>query len=281
MKSVIGILILFYNKFDQTIECIESFLPSGQNIYILNNGSDKNQWKKLHENFKLQETVVFLDAGANLGVSGGRNYLIKYTKEPWIFSVDNDIQVRPANNWFKIFKNFVSNTPTAKIISPALFNVHENSWSQQLILNKSANTISVEAGNIKKSNIFPGGASIVHRSVFDMYGLYDEEMFVGFEDYEFGLRAIVSGKGELKVYHCEGIELVHDHRFQKKSNDKEAVRQRYNEEKLKASYDRMVSKYDIVFDHDWKWWTQKQVADMTQSKKVSQLKSAIKKILRK
>jgi len=281
LKPGVAILVLFYNKLDQTIECIESFLPSGQNIYVLNNGSDKLQWKKLQVNFKQQETIIFLDAGSNLGVSGGRNYLIKYTKEAWIFSIDNDIRVQPENNWLEIFEKFIINTPAAKIICPALFNVHENLWSQQLFLSNSANQISVETGNLTESNIFPGGGSIVHRSVFNTYGLYDEEMFVGFEDYEFGLRAMVSGKGELKVYHCAQIELVHDHRFQKSNNDKEAVRQRYNEQKLKASYDRMVSKYDIVFEHDWKWWTQKQVADMTQNKRVSQLKTALKKILGK
>ena len=40
-KTDIAIQILFHEKVEQTIECIKSFIPSGKNIYILNNGSSK------------------------------------------------------------------------------------------------------------------------------------------------------------------------------------------------------------------------------------------------
>ena len=281
MKAVIAVQILFYNKLNQTIECINSFLPSNQKIYVLNNGSDANQWKKLQANFKDQETVSFMDSGANLGVSGGRNFLIKSTKEPWIFSVDNDIQVQPAASWLQKFESFIESHVGAKIICPVLFNIHDKTWSQQLAIKKDEKIISVETGDFYASNCFPGGASIVHRSIFDEYGLFDERMFVGFEDYEYALRAMFSCKDDLEAFHCKDIELIHNHRFQKSSEDKEAVRQRYNEKKLKESYDSMVMKYDIVFEHDWKWWSQKQVSDMTQSKRVNQLKIFVKRILGK
>jgi hypothetical protein len=88
-------------------------------------------------------------------------------------------------------------------------------------------------------------------------------MFVGFEDYEYALRALLSDKGSFEVHHIETIKLIHDHQYQKKASDKKAVKQRYNEEKLTASYNRLIEKYGIAFDHDWQWWTRKQVADMT------------------
>ena len=281
MINAIGIHILFYNKLDQTIECIHSFLPSGQNIYILNNGSDNAQWKNLQFHFKEQKAISFLDAGKNLGVSGGRNFLIKSTKEPWIFCVDNDITIEPADSWLQEFKTFIVGKPEVKIVCPSLYNVHDKTWSQQLSIKKNDNVISVETGEFSSSNCFPGGASIVHRSIFEEFGIYDEEMFVGFEDYEYALRAIISGKKSLEAYYCPAIKLIHDHRFQKSSCDKEAVRQRYNEEKLKSSYDRLVHKYNIVFDHDWKWWSRKQVSDMTQSKRLKKVKSSIKRMLGK
>lgn len=281
MNTLIAIQILFYNKLEQTKECISSFLPSAQNIYVINNGSDRAQWKNLQSHFNREKSVLFLDAGKNLGVSGGRNFLIKATKEPWIFSVDNDITINPSDSWLQEFEHFINYKENVKIICPSLYNVHDKTWSQHLSINKTDNKVSVETGEFDPSNCFPGGASIVHRSIFDTYGLYDEEMFVGFEDYEYALRAMTTDNKSLEAFHCNNITLIHDHRFQKSSNDKEAVRQRYNEDKLKASYVRMVQKYNIVFEHDWKWWSQKQVADMTQSRRVSQLKSAIKKILRK
>ena len=44
MNNAVAVLIIFFNKLDQTIECIESFIPSQQPIYVLNNGSDKKLW---------------------------------------------------------------------------------------------------------------------------------------------------------------------------------------------------------------------------------------------
>lgn len=275
MNNSVAILILFYNKLNQTIECINSFLPSNQKIYVLNNGSHCTQWEKLQAKFKSQKTVILMDAKANIGVSGGRNFLITSTDEPWIFSVDNDIQVRPTKGWIQQFENFILNTPQAKIICPAVFNVHENKWGQQVNIKKIEKRIRLETGDLEESNCFPGGASIVHRSIFRECGLFDEEMFIGFEDYEYGLRAMLSDKGDLKAFHCNEIKLIHDHRFQKGSKDKEAVRQRYNEEKLKMSFDRMVSKYNIEFEHDWRWWCQKQVQDMTVNKTFTKIRRKI------
>jgi GT2 family glycosyltransferase len=260
----IGIIILFYNKVDQTINCIRSFLSSEQNIYVLNNGSDSGQIQYLKQLFAENTRVHFFDSERNLGVSGGRNYLIQQTNEEWLFSVDNDITVSPSSNWSDLFYQYISQNPEAKIICPHLFNVHENAFAEQLNIELNQNEVLLHTGNYQVTNCFPGGASIIHRTIFMKYGLFDEEMFVGFEDYEYALRAIISGKEPLSVSHIKEIELIHDHQFQKKSKDKEAVRDRYNEEKILASYLRMTKKYDIVFQHDWQWWTRKQVRDMTQ-----------------
>jgi GT2 family glycosyltransferase len=279
MNKQIAILILFYNKLDQTKDCIHSFLPSGHKIYVLNNGSDETQWSSLKSTYKNHSSVVLLDAGKNLGVSGGRNDLINATKETWLLSVDNDIVIKPQQNWNELFEQFLVQHPEAKIICPHIFNVHEEAYSKQLQVVLKNNEVSIETGDYIITNCFPGGASIIHRNIFETYGLFDEEMFVGFEDYEFAIRAKLSEYGELKAYHLNEIELIHDHQFQKSSSDKEAVRQRYNEEKLKASYERLVSKFNIVFEHDWQWWTRKQVVDMTKSKWFSTVKERINKVL--
>lgn len=274
----VDILILFFNKVDQTISCINSFLPSGQDIYVLNNGSDATQLKKLQQIFKSNELVHILDAGKNLGVSGGRNYLIHQTEASWIFLVDNDITILQQSDWVGIFNKFIYSNPEVKIVSPILYNVHEQAYSPQLRVNLDNKRMQIVTGNFQVSNSFPGGASIIHRSVFDTYGYFDEMMFVGFEDYEFALRAMLSEKGPLEVHALETIELIHDHQFQKNSKDKKAVRMRYSEEKMKASYDCLVSKYGIDFEHEWRWWTNKQVAVMTESKLLRKFKQKLRSL---
>lgn len=275
---MIDILILFFNKVDQTISCINSFLPSGQHVYVLNNGSDEQQLKKLQQTFRSNEQVHILDGGKNLGVSSGRNYLIRQTTEEWLFSVDNDITISPAENWLKFFNDYTVENPGAQIICPHIFNVHENEYALQLQVEMKGNEVSLQTGSFETTNCFPGGASIIHRSVFEQYGLFDDDMFVGFEDYEYAVRAMLSGKGMLQAHHIKNIELIHDHQFQKSTKDKEAVRQRYNEEKLKTSYDRMINKYNIVFEHNWEWWTRNQVMVMTEKPWISRMKRLLKRL---
>jgi hypothetical protein len=50
---------------------------------------------------------------------------------------------------------------------------------------------------------------------------------------------------------------------------------------MKASYDRLISKYGIEFDHDWHWWTKNQVAVMTTSPIMRLIKSKINTFFRK
>jgi hypothetical protein len=87
-----------------------------------------------------------------------------------------------------------------------------------------------------------------------------------------------SPAGEIKVYQYNDIEIIHDHRFQKTTADKEATRVRYNMEMLEAGYNHMVQKYDIEMDHDFEWWSKKQVATMTVPKWKQKLNSIITKI---
>jgi GT2 family glycosyltransferase len=275
MNNRIAILILFFNKVDQTIDCINSFLPSGEPIYVLNNGSDTGQLEKLKKTFISNPLVHILGGTENLGVSGGRNYLIQHTTEEWLLSVDNDITVSPANGWLQIFEEYIKANPDVKILCPHIYNVHEKEYALQLQVEINNREVSIQTGSFARTNCFPGGASIIHRSVFKQYGLFDEEMFVGFEDYEYALRAMLSPQGAFEVHHLKGIELIHDHQYQKNSKDKEAVRQRYNEDRLSKSYDRLVKKFGVVFEHNWQWWTRNQVAVMTEKTWVSRFKRVL------
>lgn len=278
IEGNIAILILFYNKLEQTKDCINSFLPSGEKIYVLNNGSPAEDFLQLKQAYREYSAIYFYDAGENLGPAGGRNFLISKTKEPWIICVDNDITIEPKDRWKEILQEFINENPQCEIICPRIYNVHEHTYMQQLILKKKEGKLEIEAGDFEVSNFFPEGGVILSRTIFEKYGLYDKEMFA-FEGYEFSLRAMLSGYGELKAYPMHEITLIHDHRFQQKNADKDAVKQRYNEEKLRASYDRLVSKYGIDFEHDWQWWSQKQVEEMTKKKWGTGLKKAVKRVL--
>ena len=279
--NAVAVLVLFFNKLDQTKDCIRSFIPSGQMIYVLNNGSAEDQWQELQQTFAAHSNVKYYNAGKNLGATGGRNYLIQHTTEPWIFLVDNDVTVKQQTEWVSLFHSFLKQQPDAKLISCNVFNIHENAYTQQLRVVKQGKKVHIEAGSFEITNTFSACGTIVHRSIFDTYGLFDENMFVGMEEYEYTLRTMQSPAGEIKVYQYNAIEIIHDHRFQKTTADKEATKVRYNMEMLKAGYNHMVRKYDIEMDHDFEWWSKKQVVTMTVPRWKQILQNLVTKLLRK
>lgn len=71
VKVNLAVCTLFYEKLDQTIECIQSFLPPGVNIYVLNNGSRIRPVYVDFDNPKFNcrsyEYVIKLDGAGNIG----------------------------------------------------------------------------------------------------------------------------------------------------------------------------------------------------------------------
>lgn len=281
LNNKVAVLVLFFNKLEQTKDCIRSFIPSGQMVYVLNNGSPEEHWEDLKKTFAGCENVKYYDAGKNLGATGGRNYLIKHSTEPWIFLVDNDVTVKQQKEWVILFHSFLKKQPDAKLISCNVYNVHEKAYTKQLRVVKKDRKVYIEAGTFDVTNTFSACGTIVHRSIFDTYGLFDENMFVGMEEYEYTLRTMHTPAGEIKVYQYNAIEIIHDHRFQKTTADKEAIRIRYNMQMLKAGYEHMVKKYDIEFEHDFEWWTKKQIATMTVPRWKQMLQNLMTRLLHK
>ena len=278
INGQIAVLILFYNKLKQTAECVLSFLPSGENIYILNNGSSLDAFADLKMQFSDMHQVHFLDAGTNLGPAGGRNYLISHTTEPWMFFVDNDITIVPEQSWKECLESFRIEYPDAEIICPRIFNVHENAYMDGMNLEIENGVLHLNLTVERIMNVFPEGGAIVHRNIFERYGLYDAEMSA-FEGYEFSIRCNQTGDGGLKAYRNESITLLHDHRYQETNTDKNTVRARYNTVQIQKSYNRLVERHKITFHHEWKWWTNKQLEEMTSPKLWLRMKRRLKRFL--
>lgn len=275
----IAILILFFNKADETIECIDSFLHSGCNIYVLNNGSEKRSVAKMTERYKDNQYVNIINESENLGPSRGRNRLIELSKEKWLFFIDNDISISPATEWTEILKKFISENPFAEIICPALFNVHENAFASHPEFILRGNEVHIEYSGKSTNNYFPSGASLVKRSIFERYGLFDENLFA-FEDYEYAIRMLCHPGASLIVFNIPGITLRHDHKFQQSKEDKHAAMERYNFERLEASFARIQEKHQVMFEHDWKWWSNRQLKNMIGARILERISNKIASIFK-
>lgn len=263
LESSLAVLILYFEKNSQTIQCIKSFLNPNVQIYVLNNGSSASNWEKLQKKFSRNKNIVFFHSETNLGPARGRNFLIERVAEQWLFLVDNDITIYPKKQWVEKLKLFIQANADAKIILPRLYNVYENQYCQHPVVCIEDNQVRfVDDKGSMDLNYFPSGAAIVHRSVFEELGNFDTQIFA-FEDYEFAIRALKAEK-PLHIRRYEGIELIHDHKYQRNKQDQAAVLERYNNKRLLDSFRWIEQKHQVLFEHEWEGWSRQQVVEMTQ-----------------
>ncbi len=262
---MIDILILSFNKVNQTIKCLKSVLPSGADIYILDNGSSEMQLNELMIFIDQYPNIKLYKSNKNLGVAGGRNFLINKSKSPWLLFLDNDTYLW-NRNWLRIFIRFINLNPEANIIVPRLYNLHNNSFSPNLFYQIEDNEIVLNYGNFIKPNLFPGGAVVIKKTIFDQIGYYDDNMLVGFEDFEFGIRPYFLGQGPLEIHLVNELIIIHDHSLVRNKSNIDSVMIRYDISELAKSFDRVINKYGVKFNHEYLEWTRLQTEEMLNKK---------------
>ncbi len=250
----IAVCVLFFEKVEQTKACVKSFLSSGVNIYILNNGSSDKSRKALGEFCKKYKQVKIFDSSINLGVGVGRNYLVKNTVEEWLLFVDNDIRIK-TKNWLKRFEKQISLHKDIEVFIPRLYNKRARRYATNSSIKITGNKAIIETEFTKGfSNCFPGGASFVNRKLFERLELYDNGMFVGLEDYELSIRGILQKK-PVKALTVKDIELIHDHQLVIKKEDRDSISIRYNVDYIRNSINRIIKKHNILLEGDWLFWS--------------------------
>lgn len=267
----VAVCILFHEKVAQTIECIESFSATGAPIVVLNNGSSKQSTQSLRAFCAGRNDVELLESPCNLGVSAGRNMLVRNTAEQWLFFVDNDIVARSPDSLKRLACHL---EPGVDAVIPRLFNRHENrylDYMQLQLVGDRARFVPVAGAY---SNTFPGGAALVRREVFERFGPYAEEIFVGGEDFEFAIRALRAGT----PLHCklvQDVELVHEHRAVQQEQDLQAVLCRYDKGRIRDSYRFIREKHGIVVDDGWERWVDRQICALGASRASGRPKIAL------
>lgn len=256
------VCMLFFNKLEQTIESAESFLASGVRLNILDNGSAPAAAQHMREHFANNPRVRIVDAQRNRGVSGGRNMQVAETCEPWLLFADNDITVQ-TQDWIDRMAVAINACPHAQIFAPRLFNKHEDSFGSMsdFVVDPRGNCAFV-ATEADFSNAFPGGASLISRRVFERLGGYDEDLFVGFEDFELAIRAWRAGE-PLLVRHVADVILIHDHRVSTSVADKATALIRYDQGHIGHSHKVVQSKHGVLLDPNFSAWLREQVSQLT------------------
>lgn len=223
--SRVAAVVLNYGTPDDTLLAVRSLLasqPPLDEIVVVDNDEPGPCRAALAP---LLGRVALVEAGANLGFSGGMNLGIRRVLDAGatdVLLVNSDVIVPP--DCVAALRRASRATPSAGIVGPIV-----RSRSAPDVFASCGITYRPATGRMRQQDT--GGASrsrlhgdlamvdavsgclmLVKRDVFDAVGLLDEDFFFSFEDLEFCLRARRSGwrtalAGDATAYHEGGRSI--------------------------------------------------------------------------
>jgi len=138
----IGIVVLNYLNYEDTIECVESLLDLNYDNYeivVVDNGSHNSSYKILNKEFNNYPKVYILNTGENLGYAKGNNFGIDFCREKLnsehILVINNDTIAEDK----KLLNILVENKNKGLVIGPKIINL--NGDNQNPIGNFTLRTI--------------------------------------------------------------------------------------------------------------------------------------------
>ena len=205
MPPKVFIIILNYNRPEDTIECVQSVLRSDYpafTVLLVDNASEDPSHSILSRQFP---DLVLLQNGENLGYAGGNNTGIRYALRhgaDYVLVLNNDTIVEP--DALKILLETGEKIPEATLLAPKV-----NEYSRRKVINSmgtSMDWFKLRPGrgaygrednggfeSITEASIIPGAALLMKRRLFEQVGLFNEDFFLIHEDADLCLRNLKAG----------------------------------------------------------------------------------------
>lgn len=211
----VAIIILNYNGYDDTIECLNSLEKinyDNKDVWVLDNGSTDESVKKIEE---LNKDIYFIKNEKNTGQTGGDNILIDKILEEgsadYILLLDNDTIVE--ENFLDYLVNFAEQNNNVGVVAPLIYK-----YSQRDVLNyiNTPGKFNLWIGggcphkNILKIpfkvNYASGCCWLLKKDVIKNVGMLDYRFFAYFEELDLAYRIERAGYKffivpESKIWH--------------------------------------------------------------------------------
>jgi len=226
-KNKFLIILVNYKNPDDTIECITSLLKTNVNlntIYVIENGSNDDSYKKLSNNFPALNIYV---SAKNLGFSGANNVGIKYALEndfEYAILLNNDTIV--AKDSIQLLIKNMDSFLAAALGSGQIRNYPESNtiwyaggkivkWRGLAVHTMYGEKIDNEQFSTEpqKVTFISGCYMAIRLSKLALLGLLEEKFFLYLEDIEYSARAV--SKGLTLMYFPASI-IYHKWRGEKK-----------------------------------------------------------------
>lgn len=211
MEKLVSVIILNYNNYEKTIECLKSLVQQNYKnfeVILVDNGSKLSYYldfKKEIKKFEVNLNLRLIRNKLNLYFASGSNKAIKIAEGEYICLLNYDAIVNP--DFIENMVSFLESHPDAGMITPKI-KVYEDKnilWNTGAYLNFRSAIVIGNRGYLeydphnKKYNeveiigFAPGTAIFMNKKVIDDTGLMDEIFFMYHEDPDWNLRAQKKG----------------------------------------------------------------------------------------
>jgi GT2 family glycosyltransferase len=212
-------IVLSWNGRDDTLSCLDSLTRIEHpafGIVCVDNGSTDGSQQAVREHFP---HVVLIEAGVNLGYSGGNNVGIRHALEHgarWVVLVNNDATVAP--DVIEGFEQAMRERPRAGILAGKIYFADRPRmiWFAGQRVGERLGYSGRPRGSGRQDGPRysrvgltgrPAGALMaISREAIEAVGLLDEELFAYVEDVDWALRVRRAG---LQVVFAPGARAWH------------------------------------------------------------------------
>ena len=230
----VAIITVNYNGKEDTLELLKSiyglrFRSYDLKIMVVDNASSDESVSAIHKQFP---EVDILQAGANLGFSGGYNKGLEYAQiwgADYFFLINNDTLIKDSNLIEELIKT-IKLDPKIGLVSPKIyfakgFEFHKDKYAMEDLgkviwyaggefdwdnigsIHRGLDEVDYGKYNeIAQTDLISGACALIKKEVLEKIGLFDEKYFLYFEDSDFQKRATDAGfkkyyNGKASIYH--------------------------------------------------------------------------------
>lgn len=208
MRSKVSIIILNWNGWKDTLECLKSLENNNYSNYrvvVVDNGSTDDSLDKLQDIESDRVSLISLEA--NWGFSGGNNFGVKRALEnetDYVLLLNNDTVVE--KNFLSELVKEAEKNPKAGLFGPKIYYYNDKNRIWFAGGRISVNPLEVSGTHIglnkidkgqydkvKKVDYITGCCLLIKKEVIEKVGFLDEDYFLYYEDADYGWRAKKAG----------------------------------------------------------------------------------------
>ena len=218
MQSLVVVVVLAYNNYEDTAECLRSLQRADYaalRLLVVDNGCSDGTGDRVVSEFP---SVRLVQTGSNLGVSGGFNAgVLPALREgaDYVCILNNDTTVSP--DMIALLVEAGNAEPAAGILMPKVLYYDDPGriWSAGARYRRFPPAIVMRGLDQLDDGRFdvpmpvefaPACGLLIRREVFARVGLFDDGYFFNFEDWDFSVRVRQAG---LTILYVPQARLCH------------------------------------------------------------------------